>query len=583
MSSENTTTDQATDLINLKIFLNGAVMSGEYRIMAVDIVKCYNKIATARFVLADGDPAKQDFVISSTEESLTPGNVLEIQLGYHTKSKTVFKGIITGQIIKAGKNNHPMLMIEAKDKTFKLAIGRQNDCYIDKKDSDIFEDIAQAAGIADTDIQPTASSHKEMVQYNTSHWDFILSRSEMNGMLVLTDDNKLIIQKPDTAKKAALTITYGVDVMEFETAIDARWQLSNVKSYAWNYQDQKVEESQEASVQFKESGNLQSSKLAGDITIPEEHLTHSGSLTSDELKQWSNAKLLKSKLAKILGRIKVRGTTDVKPGDMIELKGFGKRFNGNLLVTGINHNYDKSIWETDIQFGMPVQWFYKKEDIVEKPAAGLVPGINGLQIGIVIQLENDPDGQDRVKIQLPLVDEHDGLWARIACTDAGDGRGSFFRPELRDEVIVGFINDDPRHPVILGMLNSSAKPAPLQAKDVNHEKGFITRSKMKVLFNDDKKTINIETPKGKKIILDEDGDAITVSDDHNNKISLSQSGVVIESGKDISLKAAMGNIKLEALNIENKANVKFSAEGTASSEINSSGMTVIKGSIVNIN
>ena len=29
---------------------------------------------------------------------------------------------------------------------------------------------------------------------------------------------------------------------------------------------------------------------------------------------------------------------------------------------------------------------------------------------------------------------------------------------MNDEVIVAFINDDPRHAIVLGMLNSSAKP-----------------------------------------------------------------------------------------------------------------------------
>jgi len=50
----------------------------------------------------------------------------------------------------------------------------------------------------------------------------------------------------------------------------------------------------------------------------------------------------------------------------------------------------------------------------------------------------------------------DGIWARISTLDAGKQRGTFFRPEIGDEVIVGFLNDDPRYPVVLGMVNSSA-------------------------------------------------------------------------------------------------------------------------------
>ena len=74
----------------------------------------------------------------------------------------------------------------------------------------------------------------------------------------------------------------------------------------------------------------------------------------------------------------------------------------------------------------------------------------------------DPDGEHRVRVKLPLVNNaDDGVWARVASLDAGNDRGFFFRPEIGDEVVVGFFDDDPRRPVMLGMLHSSAKAAPL--------------------------------------------------------------------------------------------------------------------------
>ena len=115
-----------------------------------------------------------------------------------------------------------------------------------------------------------------------------------------------------------------------------------------------------------------------------------------------------------------------------------------------------------------------------------------------------PNGENRILVRLPIIDNAaPGIWARVATLDAGENRGSFFLPELDDEVIVGFLNDDPRDAVVLGMLNSSAKPAPITAQDANHEKGFVTRSGMRVHFNDDTKTITIDTPAGNSIKLDE--------------------------------------------------------------------------------
>jgi uncharacterized protein involved in type VI secretion and phage assembly len=197
-----------------------------------------------------------------------------------------------------------------------------------------------------------------------------------------------------------------------------------------------------------------------------------------------------------------------------------------------------------------------------------VPGINGLHTGIVTKLEKDPEGNCRIKVKLPLVDEQeDGTWARLATLDAGNERGSFFLPEVKDEVILGFINDDPRKAVVLGMLHSKKNPAPVEASVANNQKGFFTKSKMKLVFDDDKKSITISTPKGKTILADENDGSITLKDEFNNKIVMNSSGISIESAGNIELKAT-GQLK---------------ATGTAGIELTSTGQAVLKGLPVNIN
>ena len=217
------------------------------------------------------------------------------------------------------------------------------------------------------------------------------------------------------------------------------------------------------------------------------------------------------------------------------------------------------------------------------PGSGIIPSISGLHIGVVSQLESDPDGEDRILVQIPIINnEEEGIWARIATLDAGENRGSFFRPEIGDEVIIGFINDDPNDAVILGMLNSSAKPAPLTASDDNNEKGFVTRSEMKMIFNDDKISYTLETPKGKKLILNEDEDVIKIEDEHSNVLTLNKDGISMESGKDIKIKAK-GDVKIEGVNVSVKASAQFKAEGSSGSELKSGAVTVVKGSQVKIN
>ena len=107
--------------------------------------------------------------------------------------------------------------------------------------------------------------------------------------------------------------------------------------------------------------------------------------------------------------------------------GVGERFNGNVYVSSVKNEIFEGNWTTDIQFGLSPEWFTEKHGVTAPPAGGLLPGINGLQIGIVNQVGEDPDGENRILIKTPNIsDQKDGLWARVAAPDAGDGRGVFF-------------------------------------------------------------------------------------------------------------------------------------------------------------
>ncbi len=581
--SDNTLipTPAASDLPSFKILIDGAEINQEYQVAAVDVSKMYNKISFAKIKLCDGNTAEQDFKISSSDD-FKPGNKIEIQAGYHQTLATIFKGIIIKHSIKSNKNKTSSLNIEAKDESIKLTIGRKCNYFYDSSDTDIIEEILGNYSLQ-SEVESTGVTHKEMVQHYASDWDFILSRAEMNGMLVFTDNGKLIIKKPDTSASPLFTANYGANLMEIEAEMDARDQFDSITGFAWSSADQDLSEEEASAPSYDENGNIASSDLAKVIGLENYELKHSGNINSDELKNWTDSVAMKSALSRICGRAKFQGTPDVKPGSVLELNGTGDRFNGNVFVTGVRHQINDKNWETDTQFGLKNDWFHLKENVIDSAASGLVPGIHGLQIATVVQLENDPDGEDRIQVCMPVIDKKEvGIWARIATLDAGNKRGSFFRPEIGDEVVLGYLNNDPRHPIVVGMLNSSALPAPLTASDDNHEKGFVTRSEMKVIFNDDEKSISINTPAGKSIVLSEKEGSIIISDENNNSLTMDSAGVTIESGKDIILKAT-GDIKAEGVNINQTANAQYKAEGSAGAELSTGATAVIKGSIVQIN
>ncbi|MFK7924463.1 MAG: type VI secretion system tip protein VgrG [Bacteroidia bacterium] len=579
------------DVISFDILSEGKAIEDKTQIMGVSVRSELNRIPIATIIVRDGNAAESDFEVSN-DQAFEPGKEITIKLGRDSKNQVVFKGLVVKQRISISDQGESNLIIECRDKADKMTRGRFSKYYEKQKDADIIKSLIGNHGLSNK-VDATTLKHDELVQYHCSDWDFMLARAEANAMLVSVSEGKVTVAEPDTSAKPVLQLLYGATLLEFDAELDARNQWAKVKARSWDYKSHKLFEAEASSVSFGEAGNLTGKKLADTVGPKEYELAHGGHALKEELKAWADGCLLRSRLAKIRGSARILvGSTKVKPMDMVEFQGVGKRFSGNVFVTGVRHEVANGTWDTIIQFGLSPEWFaFQHDDIMDRPASGLLPAMRGLQIGKVVKIEADPDGEDRIQVRLPILDANAaGVWARVAALDAGDNRGTFFRPEIDDEVIVGFVNDDPRDPVILGMLHSSKLPAPLQGiKNTNHEKGIFTRSEMKILFNDETKTITIETPAGNSIVMDEDGKTITITDQNSNEMIMEDSGISlkspkainVEAGTEISLKAK-ADIILDAANIKIKAKSQLSAEG-AMVALKAQGIAEVKGSLVKIN
>lgn len=577
---------QNTDLVTFTILVNGLPVGKEMGIVSIAVNKEVNKIPWAKLIIQDGDVATEDFAVSN-QDTFKPGNEIEIQAGYHSDETTIFKGIIVKHGIKILRDRHSVLDIECKDVVIKTTAGKKNKYFYDSKDTEVIEEILNGYSIqSDATADAADTKHKEVVQYYTTDWDFMVCRAEVSGKLVIPDDGTVKIKKPDFTQQPIALLQYGGNILEMEAMMDATSQYGAVSASGWNYANQEISEQDAVEPVLQEEGNISSSDLADVLGLDMYKLFHSGNVNDQELRGWASTQLLKSKLSKIKGRVKFLGFAEVKPGSLVELQGVGDRFNGIAFVSTVRHSISDGNWYTDINVGLTTKWFAQEDDVSALPASGLIPAISGLQIGIVTQLENDPDGEHRIQVRVPVIDAAaDGIWARVACVDAGNERCSFFRPEVSDEVIVGFINDDPRDAVVLGMFNSSALPVPTDVfpeKDDNHIKGFVTRSKLKFTFDDDKKIITLETPAANKIVINDDEGSILLQDQNSNKITMNSDGITVESAKDLILKAA-NNVSIKGVKIEAEASSEFSAKGNTKAALTSSGQTEIKGGTVMIN
>src|SRR5205085_12104872 len=85
--------------------------------------------------------------------------------------------------------------------------------------------------------------------------------------------------------------------------------------------------------------------------------------------------------------------------------------------------------------------------------------INGVAVALVRE-NRDPSGLARVKVSFPWYSRpEDSFWARLATPMTGRNYGTYFLPDVKDEVLVAFERGDIRFPYVVGSLwNGTDKP-----------------------------------------------------------------------------------------------------------------------------
>lgn len=190
-----------------------------------------------------------------------------------------------------------------------------------------------------------------------------------------------------------------------------------------------------------------------------------------------------------------------------------------------------------------------EETAVDMTMAERVPGgLGGRFYGVypaVVTDISDPDQLGRVKVRLPWAadpeQERYEAWARLATLMGGNQRGSWFIPDVGDEVLVSFQAGDPRFPYVLGGLwnGSDAPPETMDGAGKNAKKVLCSRNGVKVTLDDTdgQETLTLETPGGQKLTLKDGPGSVKIEDSNGNSIKLESSGITITAGAKLTINA----------------------------------------------
>ena len=191
-------------------------------------------------------------------------------------------------------------------------------------------------------------------------------------------------------------------------------------------------------------------------------------------------------------------------------------------------------------------------------------------MGIVTN-NKDPEDLYRVKVRFPwLEDPNESNWARVASPMAGKGRGTYFLPEVDDEVLVAFEHGSIEFPYVVGALwNGKDNPPESNSDGQNKHRTLHSRSGHVIRF--------VDASGGERIeIIDKTGNNSVVIDSVKNTI-------MIKSQSDISVTSATGRLKMSAvgIDIESKSDIKIKANSTIDAQ--ASAVMTLKGALIKLN
>lgn len=572
---------------------DGSKLNSSYELTYACIRLELNRIGKATFKFNAGDMPGQSFD-EADSDCFKPGSTIRFDAGDVNSLQPLFDGVIVDVGICIGKGFRSQMVVECRDNAYPATQGRKNRIFEKKKDCEIIKEVLSPYGSVEVDN--TAYQHAGMVQYYCTDWDFALSRADACGLFISTCGKEISVCKPDVGASPVLTVTYGTDLISFDGALSGSNLFTEYEGFSWNPAEQKTVKVSASSPMLNKHGDLQPADIASGN---ENRLQTDAPVEEGALKGWVDSMVLKAGLARYRGNLSFYGAAEVVPGCLIELKGLGKRFNGNAFIGLVVHTIENNEWVTKAGLGIQRGNITEETDVVSPPASGFLPGLEGLHTGIVKQLQDDPSKEYRIQIELPWMDgTNKELWARLSSPYATEEASCFFLPEKGDEVLVGFINHDPNHPVVLGGLYGSKHKPPFEYDAENKVKGFVTRSKLAIEFDEEKKIITLHTPGKNMVEISDEGKSIKLSDQNKNEIVMDDKGISLSSAKDIKL-SAKGNIVLEATekaemnaksdisingaNVKATAKIGFTAKGNATAELSASGQTTVKGAMVMIN
>ncbi len=568
----------ATDLPAFEVTVGGAKLEP---LVAADVIELdvheeVNRHGRLTVLIHNWDPDQRK-VRYSDDGPFAPGAGIAVALGYHSDLANVFDGVICSLTAQFPQGGAPVLRIEARSRSILMEHPPRSRQLAESSDADLANAIAAdyslTADAADGVTRPAVVSDR------VSDWDVLKARARELGWVTYVRGDSLVLRPPSTAEPE-LELVYTQSLVELHLTQDITRAVDSVVGTGWDTAALEATESEEgaAAADVKLGDRAAHDTAVSDAGWPlrTERAESPAVPASDAADAIAVGRQRRAALAHYSGTGVTHGNAAIRCDQWLTVTGVGTRLSGPHYVSAARHRLSTSGYRTEFQVGVPPRL---------APAAESVARGGPLVLATVESLD-DPDSANRVRVRLPWrKDDGEGVWARVATLDAGDGFGTVFVPNTGQEVLVGFVDGAADHPVVLGSLHNGTQPPPITIDpDKNAIRAIVTPGGHTITLDDDSPKITLETSNGNSVVINDDDSKIVLTHSSANAVTLSDDGIELNAAKgDIVLKAASGAVKIDAKSIEGKASGPSKLESSATFDLTASGPLGLKGALVKIN
>lgn len=519
----------------------------------VDVKFELNKIPTAIFTLVQ---ASANSGAQKIFDKLKPNDNIEFSCGNQKSPPILFKGFIKN----IDKINNNAVKLQCKDHAFRLTEITDeavNEADIQNKIDSILKNKQLTNNIA------IGHWGKEIVTQtsNKSNWDYLISFLDSIGEMVVVKNGEFttlsINKKLSELPEETYIAEQGINIHDINANKNVNNQIENIKIYTTF------------------TGSNETVEIDSSLTFPNDlkkeappiRLSQT-SLSEETLSLMANAMVAKSYHAVIQGTLNTIGNTTANLGDFLKISRYDKAIDDQkYIISGEQHSLENGCWKTIYSFGLESSNNFAQKVAPDSPTTsnetrlGINNTINGIHIGKITQLEDDPKKLFRIKVNIPTIsNKGDGLWARLSSLQAGNKRGGFFIPDVGDEVIVGFFNNSADNPVILGKLYNTDNPPPFPITKGNEIQGIVSKEGTKIIIDDKNKAIELSTKTGHTLLISDAEKGFVMKDANGNKIVMNADGITLESASNFTIKAK-GKINMQSMQSILKADTQMELKG----------------------